>query len=163
MEKTKDDLSYEHGKELDDLRISDLFIKLKGADFIKYAEERKGELPAVEDLKIWQSFHNGKATLDFCNVKEGSKSYFRIGVQIEGDQFRIIVEKNKRNENGKINTGKELFDEFKDKGWFDKDFDKNKGEVFGHKTKMKSSKGEHFNKYEGDDYIFVYQYLHDME
>lgn len=145
-------------KELRDLRIEDLFIKLQGSRFIRYVNSRK---EIVEKLcpvgfypDIAQSFHNGKATLDikFTNWQDKQHDYLTIGVQIEGSQYRLLVQKNGKH------TEKEIFEEFKGV-WFDENFDCTQKErtIFGSK---KTSMKKLVDKYGGgsNDYIFVYQY-----
>lgn len=143
---------------LSDLRIEDVYIKLQGACFIRYIESRREALeklcPAGFRLEVGQSFHNGKATLDirFTNWQDKNRDYLTIGVQIEGKQYRLLVQTNGKN------GGKEVFEQFKG-CWFDANFDCKQKErtIFGDK---KTSMRKLFDSYgEGSgEYIFVYQY-----
>lgn len=147
----------ETDQDLNDLRLKDVFLKLKGADFLRYIEQRRAELDALcptdlgFSLQLGQSFHNGKPTLDirFDNRQENCDDYLRIGVQIEGDQYRLMAEQGGRH------TGKEVFESFKG-GWFDADYDcKRTRSLFGKPTKMKNL----YCQYDGhESYMFVYQY-----
>lgn len=159
LEKAKNRLAYENG--LTELRINDLFVKLKGATFIDYMneEERKKELPNVDgyDLYIAQSFHNGKATLDFryTNWKDEKTPWLTMGIQLEGKQYRRVAER------GDLKGAKprDIYHEFEQKGWFDGTFDKqNNRAVFGKPTSMAGRQAERFNKYMGENSAFVYQY-----
>lgn len=159
LKKTENKLSYD-SNGLGDLRIGDLFIKLKGATFIDYLKKRENEFPQIDGyaLHIDQSFHNGKATLDvrYTNWKSDMTHWLCLGVQLEGCQYRKIVERG----NLKINNPHiYVYDEFEQKGWFDKTFDKYSNQtIFGKKTSMKCRNSEKFDKYTGDNYCFVYQY-----
>lgn len=148
--------------ELDELRLRDVFVKLKGSDFIRFIVQRKSELesmcPKGYDLAIWQSFHNGKATLDirFTNsicVDRNSDEYLMIGVQIEGYQYRFVVEKN-----GTYDAQK-LYDRFKFE-WFDDSLDcyAKERRVFGNKSTMKPRHNKKFDSYKGSNYSMIYQY-----
>ena len=89
-------LTYAHDSVINELRFDDLYIKLKGADFISYVRQKANLLPTVEGfyLMIEQTFNNGKATLDFrfSNRKSDNDKWFVIGIQIEGTQYRTLVE-----------------------------------------------------------------------
>ena len=146
-------------KELRDLRIVDMYIKLQGSRFIHYIKSReelfKKLCPIGFRFEVGQSFHNGKATIDvrFTNWKDKHCDYLTIGVQIEGGQYRLLVQKNGKH------RGKEIFEEFKET-WFDANFNYLQKEcrtIFGEK---KTSMRKLFDSYgEGSgDYIFVYQY-----
>ena len=150
----------ETDRDLKVLRLKDVFLKLKGADFLRYIEQRRAELDALcpkdlgFSLQLGQSFHNGKSTLDirFDNRQENCDDYLRIGVQIEGNQYRLMAEQ------GGGHTGKEVFERFKG-GWFDADFNcKKTRSLFGKPTKMEKA----YCKYDGhnrrEPYMFVYQY-----
>lgn len=144
---------------LNNLRINDLFIKLKGATFIDYVKRREDELPKIDgyNLHIGQSFHNGKATLDvrYTNWKDNVTPWLCLGVQLEGHQYRKIAERGNF-----TNTHAYIYNEFEEKGWFDKTFNKHSNNkiVFGKKTSMTCRNAEKYNIYTGDNYRFVYQY-----
>lgn len=155
-------LSYEtHGIALSDerIRLKDVFIKLKGADFISYIKMHRAELEALCPsgkgfvLLIEQSFHNLKATLDirFTNRRADTEHYFLIGVQIEGMQYRLCAEMD-----GKAHSVDNVYESLKDV-WFDDTFDyRTNRRVFGRPTSMR---GKYDSYGKGSNaYSFVYQY-----
>ena len=135
-------LSYDCINELRDLRIQDLYIKLKGAEFITYVKGRKKELPEISDfhLDINQSFHNGKATLDFrySNWVSDEKHWLVLGVQIEGKQYRLLAERDRES------MECEQVYNFFENNWFNQ------------KSRSNSMRKK-YCQYSGD-YSFVYQY-----
>ena len=159
----KDVLTYEYDYDtLKVLRIADIFKKHKGAQFLNYIIQHKDELekykPAGYDLKICQSFHNNRSTLDvrFSNWKDEKTDYKLLGVQIEGDQFRIVGEKNINFGNVTPNS---FYDSLKDV-WFDDSYDKNTNRsVFGNQTSMKPRNNQKYDSYNTNTYCFVYQYF----
>ena len=84
-------------KDLEKIRYSDIYVKLKGSEFM---EEINKQLN-FEAYKEWAkpvcglSFNHKKPTLSivFSQRKDGdpTKEIGMIGVQIEGDQFRIYA------------------------------------------------------------------------
>lgn len=131
-------------KVLDDVRLMDVFRKLKADDFYYSCLELEREMQQkAKEHDTWEfyisrSFHNGKATISFEFLsylhKEDEKEYRgQIGVQIEDDQFRIFL--GVRNEMKK--TINEVFEKGKSMNWFDSNFDKKQNrKVFGHDTLM---------------------------
>ena len=162
INKHKNCLTYDCDYEsLDALRIADIFKKHKGSQFINYVKDRKNELEELKPEGYWliigQSFHNGKTTLDirFSNWTNDDTPYNLLGVQIEGDQFRIAAEKNIYVE--KI-TADNVYESFKNE-WFDDSYDKDKNKtIFGNQTTMKPRKGKKYDAYITDRYCFIYQY-----
>lgn len=157
-------LTYKYDESLNDLRIADIFKKRKGSQFINYVKSRKPELEKLrpEDEKyklvIAQSFNNGKTTLDvsFSNWVNTNTVYQLLGVEIEGDQFRIVAERNGRLE--KISAD-DIYDNYKD-DWFDDSYDKKDNKsVFGYPTTMKPREGKKYDVYITNDYYFLYQYF----
>ena len=163
LKTTENKLDYIHSEHIEQLRINDLYIKLKGATFIEYFEKRKGQLISSfsnYNLIVEQSFHNGKATLDFrySNKTKDDAPWLHIGIQIEGNQYRIMAERNKFNGGKSCN---EVYEEFVKHNWFDGTFDKTSGKVFGNPTSMKSTNNKKYNQYGNNNnavYSFVYQY-----
>ena len=82
-------------KDLEKIRYSDIYVKLKGSEFMEEINKRLN----FEDYKEWAkpvcglSFNHKKPTLSivFSQRIDGdpTKEIGMIGVQIEGDQFRI--------------------------------------------------------------------------
>ncbi len=149
-------LNYGCSENLKDIRLNDIFIKLKGSDFFHYVIENKKELqnlcPKGFNEELRQSFHNGKATLDFffTNWQENCSDYLTIGIQIEGSQYRYVVKR------GEKFSGEDLFNEYK--GWFDDSFDNSMKErrLFDKRTALKKK----FDRYGKDNEkdLFIYQY-----
>lgn len=160
---SKDKLDYSC-QELYNLRIADVYKKLKGSNFLSFVNDYKNEIesycPKNYKLITGSDFHNGKATLDirFCNYEDKSLKCSVIGVQLEGEQFRIVVQKD-LSEHEKVNAD-ELYNLFKD-SWFDDSYnskDKNR-KIFGFDTTMKATKGRKYDSYQTSWYCFIYQYF----
>ncbi len=158
VNRNKQVLDYACDDSLHKVGLKDVFVKLKGADFMHYAQLTiKSQLeelcPEGYNLFIGQSFHNGRATLDFrfSNWEQNCKDWLTIGIQLEGSQYRYLVER------GEKHNKDEIFEKFKGV-WFDGNFNPSefKRTLFGKDTSMKKL----FDSY-GDssgEYIFVYQY-----
>lgn len=171
-------LSYKNGENreaeyLEDLRIKDVYTKLKGADILRALEaslkDSVGAAPQGYRLEINQSFHNGKVTLDirYTNREEGreEKDYLTIGIQLEEYQFRLMVERNGTHKK------EELFNEFCN-GWFDANFDEKakqrvlfKNDSSENGTGYNTSMAEKYDSYGGNGHgsVFVYQYFNIKE
>ena len=161
LEKHTHHLSFETIESLQAVRFDDIFIKMKGADFMHYFQTRKNEIATrIGDFELYtnQSFNNGKATLDFrySNHKTQAIYPLDIGIQIEGTQYRIVACTYLRNNLKK--SCAEIYGSFSQNGWFDKEFSHTKGTIFNKKTSMKGRNNSQFNKYETTEYSFVYQY-----
>lgn len=150
-------LIYDSGN-LWELRINDIFKKLKGSTFFNYIKsninidkEFKEAKKSINNLGIsyWQGFNNGKCTLNFDFYIEKELS---IGVQIEGEQFRIFVQRYNKNPDV-------LYEEFKEL-WFDDSFDcsSKQRKIFSKATKMKPNNMRKYDKYV-NNYTFIYQYF----
>ena len=145
----------ENASKLDRIRMMDVYKKAKADDFAVQCEDSMKTIKGLikkEDWDCWisRSFHNGKATISF-EIQKGRKDNYKgmIGVQIEGDQFRLFLG---MPENKKMPVD-EIFEQGKKIGWFDPDFEKNnKREIFGHQTKMKKNPCSYSNRW-------VYQYF----
>lgn len=167
-------LPYKNGENreaeyLEELRIKDVYTKLKGADILRALEAYLGDSvsAAPQDYRreINQSFHNGKVTLDirYTNREEGheEKDYLTIGIQLEGYQFRLMVERNGTHKK------EELFNEFCN-GWFDANFDEKakqrvlfKNDSSENGTGYNTSMAKKYDSYGGNGHgsVFVYQYF----
>lgn len=167
-------LPYKNGENreaeyLEELRIKDVYTKLKGADILRALEASLGDpvsaAPQGYRLEINQSFHNGKVTLDirYTNREEGreEKDYLTIGIQLEEYQFRLMVERNGTHKK------EELFNEFCN-GWFDADFDDKakkrvlfKNDSSENGTGYDTSMAQKYDSYGGNGHgsVFVYQYF----
>lgn len=167
-------LSYKNGENreaeyLEDLRIKDVYTKLKGADILRALEaslkDSVGAAPQGYRLEINQSFHNGKVTLDirYTNREEGreEKDYLTIGIQLEEYQFRLMVERNGTHKK------EELFNEFCN-GWFDANFDekaKKRALFKNDSSENETSMKQKYDSYGGNGHgsVFVYQYFNIKE
>lgn len=172
LKKSSDKVDYlyegDEGQCLKELRIHDVYIKLKGAQILKNIEEKLQGIDKPGDdrfrLELNQGFYNGKATI---NIRYTSKKdtlaknddYLTIGIELEGYQYRLLAE---RNASLPQHDSETVFETFKKIGWFES-FDPNQKErkLFGRDTSMKRA----YNKYSGrndDKYIMVYQH-YDIE
>ena len=80
-----------------------------------------------------------------------------LGVQIQGNQFRICAQWNSKHLDKDIDS---LYGKFKG-SWFDDNFDKNKDfkTILNHKTSMKPRGNKKYDCYITDNYFFIYQYF----
>jgi len=160
INKYKNVFTYDCDKDiLKELRISDVFKKHKCSQFFNYIINRKEELEVLKpngyNLNISQGFHNNRATLDvrFSNYVDYSINYKLLGVQIEGDQFRIVAERNAQFSTDSIYS--EL-----NYNWFDDSYDKDTNRfIFNNSTSMKPRNNKKYDSYNTKDYNFVYQYF----
>lgn len=157
-------LIYSGWDKLHPLRIYDIFAKTRGSDFMNYIKSRKNELNSLKDkgfeLGFWQTFNHGKATLDirYTNYTKKCKTWFLLGVQIEAEQYRLVAECNKNDENGRdCDT---LYHEMVDFGWFDDSYEKETKKIFNRPTSMEPRDGKKYNSYKNkeDSMTFIYQY-----
>ena len=150
--------------ELDGLGLQDLINKVKASSFMRYFDEQMEAqgLHYGPEFEHGHGFHNKKNTVDFRFVSSGEER-LRIGVQIEGTQFRRFVQL-KDNPGTKTYDDK-LFSLFKG-SWFDSVF-------YGHRnddtrriiwpgmenTPLKTLLTHSYAEYRvKNDYCFVYQY-----
>ena len=167
-------LPYKNGENreaeyLEELRIKDVYTKLKGADILRaleaYLKDSVSAAPQGYRLETNQSFHNGKVTLDirYTNREEGreEKDYLTIGIQLEEYQFRLMVERNRPHKK------EELFNEFCN-GWFDANFDetaKQRALFKNDSSENETSMKQKYDSYGGNGHgsVFVYQYFNIKE
>lgn len=156
-------LEYWCGQELtaalEEIRLRDIFVKLKAASFVRFLKEREGELfklcPKGYRLEIGQGFHRKSATIDvrFTDWEARNKQYLHLGIQLQGDQYRRIAERN-----GRFTSVEEVFHEFKG-DWFDENYRPEAQErvIFGRPTRMRAL----YDSYGANsrEYSFVYQYF----
>ena len=145
-------LIYSYSAKLNDasVRLQDLCIKLKGADFVDYLRKAFAH---ESSLKITLSFNRKNSTIDIYYEAEIESSPI-LGIQIEGTQYRRFV----LQKNGDANADF-LFEKYAEKDWFDSHFSKAQGTVFGHPTTMKPRNHKKYDSYKKDgESCFVYQY-----
>lgn len=152
-------------EDLEDVNLCDVYRKLKSSDFFErhYKEILKHtKVPQNFELKCEQSFapKSKKSILDFmfCLRKQPDKKQddWVIGVQIEEEAFRLCVvwDEEKYLKEQKIEAKKfkeQVFKEFAEIGWFEKDASKTKTFKL-RKTNMRVE----FNSYGAN---FVYQHF----
>lgn len=164
LKQTEGFISYgnENIKQLSEVRLLDVYQKNKADHFVlagfgntkeKY-EAKASELNNNTTFYISRSYHNGKATLSFGFAKyypdaklfNDDTETESIGVQIEGNQFRLF----KWN---KDLSADETFNKYAELGWFENSFDKKTNRLFReNKTKMTKQ----YCKYSTN---WVYQYF----
>lgn len=154
LEQTSNLLDFNSGY-LNKIRFDDVYKKFKADDYIKKYLRNSQELldivPNGFELKTEPYFSDKNAIIDIRFV---IKDKMVIGVQIQGNQFRLVAERSIPNK------CKEVFNEFLGYGWFDPSFDKRENKTIkGKPTSMTSTKGKIYNKYETSYYSFVYQYF----
>jgi len=154
-------------EKLKEVHLLDVYKKLKADDFLMYCtiNNLKVELSSkAKDLHFEfhvgkPSFHNGNPTLNFLLVKyledkdvhlENDPQSINLGIQIQGNDFRLFCWK--RNTNAQ-----NCFDTFSKNGWLDKTYpekvlknDDNR-KIFGLHTKM-------IRNYSGYGKEWIYQY-----
>ena len=146
------------------VRLRDLVIKMHADAFcssLRNSSEYKNlqaNLPAASQLILESGFSRKSGIVDICYQKGSSpKSYeLRIGVQIQGKQFKLFVSKS-RTGAGKIEPD-DLFQEFLNLKWFE-NYTLRRGYFKERPTKMSPTKGCQFDKYLTASYCFVYQYF----
>lgn len=154
-------------RELQDVRMDDIFLKLHAE---RVAQEIKGKIEdEKEDLtsvrwgmpQVDVSFNHKKATItiiykeqDYDEHGKLQKEIGRLGVQLEGNQFRIYG--GPSNSNSKLKKPEILAKEFEEKKWFKQVMD---SKLCDKTTKMRLKEGSiAFCKYETRDYTHLYQH-----
>ena len=127
--------------KLKTIRLDDVYKKLISSKFIEYFKNKNNSIS--EKLTISQDYSRGDAIMDF-KIENGDDS---IGVQIQGNKFKILAERKK------LNCHNELFNKYKDCEWFG-EYDTLNKKIFHKATNRKNE----YNKYSGKT-SFVYQYF----
>lgn len=154
---------------LKDLKLDDVFKKLKGSQFLARIRQEEHYLqsicPAGFRLVIDQSFSHKNVCLDVRftnereNEKKGKSPHELMGVQLQGSQFRLAAERNIRLD-PTYKTDEELFQHYLGLKWFDSSFKPGK-QRFVHclETSMKPRGEKYFDSFQTDAYCFIYQYF----
>lgn len=149
-------------ENLNELGLSDLINKTLGSMLINYVKSRLDEDKInFPFLYIGQGFHNKKITLDFRlnnwnEFQEKKYTYLKIGVQIEGFQYRRMIDRT-----CEYSNADKIFEEFGKKGFFDLNYDKkNKTISFPNDTisNRKTSLSKKYDKY-GECCIYQYSII----
>ena len=77
--------SNEFLEQLGKLRIYDLYVKRGASVLMSYLEKAVSNLDLKNELTFNYSYNNGKST---CDIYVGDSDSFRLGIQIEGYQYR---------------------------------------------------------------------------
>ena len=154
LEQTEGILEY-NTRHLADIRFDDVYKKFKSEEFLqKYlinSSELHDIVPSGFKLITRTDFSHKHAIID---IRFDMQDKIVIGVQIEGNQFRIVAQKNIPN------NCNEVYNDFLEYEWFDSNYDKlNHIFIFDNETSMRPRNGKTFNKYETSRYSFVYQYF----
>ena len=110
--------------KLNKLGLSDLINKIIGSSLVSYVKNKlKEDKIDIPFFYISEGFHNKKITLDFkiSNWQESIEKnipYLNIGIQIEGYQYRRMVDLKKDGYNAE-----RIFEEFSNQGYFDINYD----------------------------------------
>ena len=150
-ENYKNKLEFENAKplEINEIRLSDIYKKLKAESFIEFFNNNVNEYKnennyGTATFYISNNFNHSNATIDFyfsdySKEKEETK---KIGIQIENNQFRLFI----YNKNLNLN---EIFEKGKINNWFN---DYNDKKIRNNKNEMRNSYCKYGNN-------FVYQYF----
>lgn len=155
LDETEKYLNYSD-RGLSKIRFDDVYKKFKSEDFLSaFLRQNSNDLRElkIDGIKFltYTYYANKNAGID---IRYKIEDQFVIGVQIQGNQFRIVAERSNANQ------CKEVFEEFLKYGWFDPEFDyKNHRLIMGRPTTMTPREGNKFNKYETSRYSFVYQFF----
>lgn len=151
LEESKGKLTYPYNDDLDHtcVRLQDLCVKCKAADFAAYLRDALKDIPS---LYIRCGFNRKKATIDiFC--KGADPDALIVGLQLECLQYRRYVWWEKSGERRPDG----MFSEYAKKQWFDGGFDPNGAPrtLFGKETGMRPRNGKRYDGY-GDNFIYQY-------
>lgn len=148
------------GEQINEAELSTVYKKLHAARFVKKITDKKDAL----EKELRKGFHfesnnsiqRNEACIDcaYSNWEEKCDEFFRIGIQLQGNQYRRFAQRYKKNG---ISDGdraaKELYGRMVDYGWLYK----SKIECEIGMCASSQMKGE-YCQYKGKEYIFVYQY-----
>ena len=147
-------------------RLRDLLIKMHTDDFCSSLrnanqyKELQSDLPEEYKLILNSDFTRKSGLVDICYQKDLTPKHydFRIGVQIQGRQFKLFVSKSNQKK-GTINAA-ELFNEYLHRGWFE-DYLLHPKRFKSMKTSMSPREDNlyQFNSYVDRSYCFIYQYF----
>ena len=137
------------GKDLEETGLSSVFMKLNPARFVKRVLKEK---PILEEglskgflFEASNSIQQGEACFDcgYTNWKKDVPTYFRMGIQIQGGQYRFFAARGVDKSDSSERVCAEIYKDMIEQNWFCRD------RVHGKKE---------YCSYKGADYAFVYQY-----
>ena len=155
---------------LEEVKLKDVFLKHVGCLLKSQIDEKisqeQGSLKTKWDIpKVDVSFFNKSSVVTIIykkvdrekvNKKGEHPELWRLGVQIQGRQFRIYGGPGKSINEEETNN---LFDELQGCGWFEEKCD---GKIRGRHTSMNGGRGEtgtlQYCKYKTNQYTHIYQY-----
>ena len=163
LDESKNQLSFwtENIDSLHSVNLMDVYRKLRADDFVQYFiqhgfkeefEDMAKEIKKDWSFKIDRSFNRTKATTSFKFVKYTNDKYINeIGIQIEGEQFRLFY--------GINGSSKEVvFKKGCDMGWLDPNYkiDFKHTTIEGRQTSMRDKMCSYGQQW-------VYQYFNILE
>lgn len=154
-----------------ELHLDDLLVKQYADDFCKYLysriEDKKKaggwKQPSGWELKIEADFSDKSGIVNVFlytpneQISSRQKLYYRnlIGIQLQGNQYRRCCA-----DAGESKRGlDDLFHVYRSKSWFSELEGTGKTKTIrGYSTSMSPRGGKQYNKYQTEQYNFVYQY-----
>lgn len=135
-------------KELKEIRFDDIAKKYKASDFhSKIVKEKEIKEWLKDNLVIMTGYNHKHSTIDI-KFQSNNGRHDAIGIQIENNQYRRILEK--------LDVGEDDFNEYKKLNWFGEYQDHGKGRIqFSKDDIKKTSMTKKFCKYSAN---FIYQY-----
>lgn len=168
-----EDIDKGNEEEIEKIKMGDILLKQLGCQFAKEVQERinkEGEVLRSTWGKpfVNNDFNNKRATItvvykeaDGSEEPMNKEEIGRLGIQIEGDQFRLYG--GPGSEGKKYKKHEELFNELKKRKWlqaFDAKVDT--PTIRGNETAMQGGRGKHgkleYCRYTGSNYTHIYQY-----
>ncbi len=129
-------------KGLKEVHLDDIYMKIQALKLKEVLTKKFND-----EFEIEVDFSRGNVCLDvFIKFEQNMK----IGIQLQNKMYKkCVVSK------GKKYAFEDIFKDYE--GWFDSNYKNGDSEIWNKKTSMKP-KNQNYNKYEGKDYNFVYQY-----
>lgn len=136
---------YENNQDLEKLGLIDIYRKYRTAELLAYIKEKNnGEF--INNISYGYSYHNKKGTLDIqVSLPEIGKYNF-IGIQIEGFQYRYVLNLTNKDKTNMIKIAQTL-DAQENRLWF--------SDACKHSEQGKIYKGSGFCGY-GETFIYKY-------
>jgi hypothetical protein len=150
-------------QKMEEVRFGDVAHKMKADQFAAFLwnepwyEDLKAKAkPTGFSLECWSGFADKRGIIDirFEKIiqKVNPRNDIAIGIQIQGDQYRLIAQRCGTD----LALADALFQEFLQKGWFES-YDNKSKTIFGHDTGLRQPYGQ-YRGHSDYPYCFVYQY-----